>query len=709
MSFQFWSSLAADPNLAADPKSPFWDRMILDDARVTLQDIQDQLASLLDDRDESREDRVDDFLDWLDDNDIHFARPQETSEKIKGTKDDDVITLTSWKTEKIDGKKGDDLVQLGDEFWDSDLTIDGSKIILTDRWTGRETVLKSVEQIEIGGHVYEVDALKDALSDGDVPVMFSDGLARVKVNTTDTTPSVIWDQVVQSLVAETQPGPTNAACIYSMLHTAIYDAFAAHDAQAMRVSIDPDGDNIEFRDAAPKSIEAAMHHAGYTLLSQLFPNHQAQLDTLMWTRLDLRPNEIDTPEAIIGRDAAQDVLRLRLEERAGLKVDYSPANPNPDSVSVIDAWTPEYLGNHTGPEVQTFLTPEFSLLKPFSLPVNDAGSTDFEAFRPPAPEPFFQEGFADAQLDIAARTITLSSPAVVGGISYGAGDTIPVTRDLVGDVINPEFIAQAQHLIDVSANLSPQDRAVAEFWEDGPGTSYPPGTMMTLAQFVSARDGHDYATDAQLFLAMGNAMLDAAIAAWDAKVVFEYARPVQVIRDLGELGLIGEPGVDELTGEAGFVIAAFGGYDPDTGESLGTRTILVENFVTYQDPKGGYSPPFAEYVSGHSTFSGAAAAVLTTFSGDTTLGASTILPASGSSFDPTFPTTSMTLSWADFETAAQEAGMSRIYGGIHFQDGNSAGLALGETAGSLAVDLAEQFATGTASDLDRPYVDWMIG
>ena len=61
MSFQFWSDLAADPN------SPFWDRMILGDARVTLQDIQDQLASLLDDRDESREDRVDDFLDWLDD------------------------------------------------------------------------------------------------------------------------------------------------------------------------------------------------------------------------------------------------------------------------------------------------------------------------------------------------------------------------------------------------------------------------------------------------------------------------------------------------------------------------------------------------------------------------------------------------------------------------------------------------------------------
>lgn len=226
---------------------------------------------------------------------------------------------------------------------------------------------------------------------------------------------------------------------------------------------------------------------------------------------------------------------------------------------------------------------------------------------------------------------------------------------------------------------------------------------------MSARYEYDDATDAQLFLAMGNAMFDAAIAAWDAKVVYDYARPVQVIRDLGKLGLIGEPGIDELTGEAGFVISAFGGYDPVTGEGLGTRTILADNFVTYQDPQGGYSPPFAEYVSGHSTFSGAAASVLTSFSGDTAFGASTILPAGGSNFDPTFPTTSMMLSWADFETAAQEAGLSRIYDGIHFQDGNSAGLDMGETAGSLAVDLAEQFATGTVTDLDGGFPDWMFG
>ena len=112
-----------------------------------------------------------------------------------------------------------------------------------------------------------------------------------------------------------------------------------------------------------------------------------------------------------------------------------------------------------------------------------------------------------------------------------------------------------------------------------------------------------------MFLAMGNAMLDASIAAWEAKIHSDYARPVRVIRELGELGLIGEMGVDELTGETGFVVRAYGGEDPLTRLGLGTRTILAENFVTYQPPGTAPSPAFSEYVSGHSTFSAAGAAV----------------------------------------------------------------------------------------------------
>ncbi|WP_416915461.1 MAG: vanadium-dependent haloperoxidase [Roseicyclus sp.] len=706
MSPRFWLALASDP------ASPLWGLFKPDASGIDLATLQARLAEALAE-DEDLKDRIEEFRDWLEENDIDFDPPAMASRKIKGTAQNDEIDLTSWSTAKVDGRKGEDLVRLGDAFWEADLHVDGEKLVLVDRITGQETSLKRIEQVEIGGHAFSVDALAASIEEGKTPLVFSDGLARMKVNTTDPTPSVLWDQIVQNLVIETQFGPTNAARVYSILHTAIYDAYAAHDGQALRVSFDVAGDNIEVQDADPRSVEEAMHHAGYTVLATLFPDHRGMLDMVMQDRLGIDPGDADSDAALIGQDAARDAMASRLQEQARVAQDpaarYTPQNPNPDQVLVMDAWTPEWRDTPAGRELQKFLSPEFPLLEPFALPENPDGTTDFAAIRPAAPEPFFLPGFAEAQIDIPTRTLTLATPATIGGVDYPAGARIAVTRDLVGEVINPGFITQAEQLIDISANLSVQDRAIAEFWEDGPGTSYPPGTMMTLAQIVSTRDGHDVATDAQLFLAMGNAMLDAAIAAWDAKVVYDYARPVQAIRDLGELGLIGRPGVDALTNEAGYVIDAFAGYDPDTGAGLGTQTILARNFVTYQSPTGDFSPPFAEYVSGHSTFSGAAAAVLESFTGDTAFGVGTILPAKGSDFDPTFPENSLTLYWPDFDTAAQEAGMSRLYGGIHFQDGNTAGLELGTQVGEYAVDAASQFANGTASELDRPFSEWMFG
>ena len=629
--------------------------------------------------------------------------------RMRGSKRDDVFDVSSWNIEKVKGGKGFDLVNLGDSLWFSDLDLDDDKLIIRDRLTDQEVSLKSIEAIQIGGHVFDVKTLIEQLEDGETPILFAQGLSALKVNTTSPTPSVLWDQIAQQLVAETMAGPTNGARILAMTHTAIYDAYAAHDPVAVRVSIDPDGDNIETFVADEEEVEAAMHYAAHTVLTTLFPDHRDMLDRVMEDRLDLSPDDGDSMEARIGMDAAGDVLSLRLAEAQRVSSSpealYTPVNPNPDEVTVIDAWTPEWKRHGDGTHVQTFLTPEFPLLEPFALPQTAEGLTDFAAFRPDGPEFFFLSGYSGSQLDIPNRTVTLSSDAVIGGAFIAAGTTIPVTRDLIGEVINPAFLSQAESLIAVSAQLTDQDRVIAEFWEDGPGTSFPPGTMMTFAQYVSIRDGHDAATDAQLFLAMGNAMLDAAIAAWDTKVEYDSGRPVQVIRDLGSLGLIGTPGVDDLTGETGFVIDAFAGYDPETGASLGTRTILAENFVTYQLPTGDFSPPFAEYVSGHSTFSGAAAAVLKSFTGGSDFGASTIVPSFGSQFDPTFPVEPVNMGWADFDTAAQEAGMSRIYGGIHFDAGNQDGLDLGAMVGDLAADLASQFANGTATEQDRPFWD----
>ena len=597
-------------------------------------------------------------------------------------------------------------------LWNSDLNLKNNKIILTDRLTGDEVVLKNVQKIQIGEQIFVVEDLVEMLGDPTTPVLFSDGLGTMKVNSKDPTPNVLWDQIAQFLIAEDAIGPTNAARVFSILHTAIYDAYAAYSEVSIRVSVDLLNDNFEISNSGRNNNgpEDAMHFAAHTVLSTMFPDSSAVVDRVFEDRLGLSIDDMDGNAAIIGRDAAYDVLTPRLAEMAFLDSLsaslYSPQNSNDKNISNIVAWTPE--GNEN---LQSILSPEFSLLEPFALPQLSDGSTNYEQFRPPPPEPFFTTTFADAQINIANKSFNLTRAVSIDGDLYPAGADIPVSRDLIGLAINPEFISQTEALIYASANLQPEQRVVAELWEDNLGTSFPPGAMMSLAQFTSERDGHDIASDAQLFLSMGNAMLDAAISTWDAKLFYDYARPFQVVRSLGELGLIGSPGIDEMTGEAGHVIEAFAGWDPDTGASLGTQTILALNFVTYQLTQlqgGSFSPPFPEYVSGHSGFSSAASSVLNAFTGSDYLGATLSIPAKSSDFDPTFPNTDLELYWETFSDLAQEAGMSRIYGGIHFDQGNEEGLILGTQIGTYSYELGVSFADGSATEQDQPFADWLI-
>lgn len=120
----------------------------------------------------------------------------------------------------------------------------------------------------------------------------------------------------------------------------------------------------------------------------------------------------------------------------------------------------------------------------------------------------------------------LSNSVSIGGMDYAEGEAIDVSKSLIGNVINEGFIAQAGEIVAFSANLTDEHKIIAEFWEDGGGTAFPPGTFMAFAQFVLARDEHTLDQDAKLFLAMGNAVF-AGIATWEAKVEYDYARPVE--------------------------------------------------------------------------------------------------------------------------------------------------------------------------------------
>ncbi|WP_145386178.1 DUF6851 domain-containing protein [Stieleria neptunia] len=506
----------------------------------------------------------------------------------------------------------------------------------------------------------------------------------VTVSTPDPTLSVRWDVAAQRGVVATSPGPTVAARAYAMVHTAMFDAWSAYDADAVSTNHQdllqrPAHENTDANKAR------AMSYAAYRVLSDLFPEADQIFDGLMaelgYDRDD-DSTDVTTP-AGIGNVMAAKLLEMRHADGSnqlgnspdgisGVKYSNLTAYASVNGVGqnvVIDAWTPEYVPINataaTADREQTFLTPHWRDVTPFSL-------TTASQFRPEPPEPFL---LVDGTVDLITQTITLADQTV-----------LPIDRSLIGTVINPDFIAQAQRVIDASADLTDQQKLIAEFWEDAGHTSFPPGTWMTFGQFLSGRDEHTLDQDAQLFFALSNAVFDASIATWDAKVFYDYARPVRVIRELGELGLIGE--LDQASGK--YMIDV---WTPETGA---TQTIPAIQFLTYQTPGSDPSPPFAEFTSGHSSFSAAGATILELFSGATQFGGEVTFGAGESRFEPgDVPATEVTLQWPTFREAADEAGLSRIYGGIHFDDGDLRGRKLGDDVAMAVWQRAQQYIDGS--------------
>lgn len=177
---------------------------------------------------------------------------------------------------------------------------------------------------------------------------------------------------------------------------------------------------------------------------------------------------------------------------------------------------------------------------------------------------------------------------------------------------------------------------IAQFWADGAGTFTPPGHWNLIAERVCLAEGNTLSENARLFALLNVAEADAGIVAWDAKYEYNFWRPITAIQQANTDG------------------------NPDTTVAQGWASLLT-------------TPPFPEYVSGHSAFSGAADAVLTSFFGDISFTTTSVgLPGVVRSYD-------------SFTEAADEAGISRIYGGIHFQSANEDGLAMGRAVGNSVV------------------------
>jgi PAP2 superfamily len=218
---------------------------------------------------------------------------------------------------------------------------------------------------------------------------------------------------------------------------------------------------------------------------------------------------------------------------------------------------------------------------------------------------------------------------------------------------------QAQEVLEYSAHLTDEKKVIAEYWADGPSSELPPGHWTLFAEFVSERDHHSLDQDVKMFFSMSNAVFDASIASWDAKRYFDYVRPVTAIHYL----------------YSGQTIDSWNG----SIDGADWRPYQAEEVVT---------PPFSEYISGHSIFSAAAAETLKLFTGSDHFGNSVTIPAGSShvekSPDHIIPAKDTVLYWATFTDAADEAGISRRYGGIHFIDGDVVSRNLGRLIGKNA-------------------------
>lgn len=458
--------------------------------------------------------------------------------------------------------------------------------------------------------------------------------------------SVLWDQTVQDIVAALKVGPTIASGGYAKMHTAIFESWHYFEVDTSRT--------IE----TEKQQKAAMSLAAYSVVSTTFP----AMKDVATQRLDELLHELNlSHESFL-------YARLVADRKASLVMD----RYNRDTTSIgefplrssIEKWAPEHVPiDDPTASRQKFLTLEWGRRYTFAVPDGSSG-------RPSPPQPFL---LVNGTLDMRTATINLDD-----------GQSFQVNHTLVGSIINPAFIRQAEQVVSASYALNDRTKFIAELWEGGGGTSFPPGIWMTFGQWVSMRDMHTNAQDARMFLALSNAIYDAGVLTWNAKKYYSYARPVRMIRDLSSLRLIGR--FDSI-----LKTQLIDAYDLDTGNA---HSIPGERFESFQRRSTGASPPFPEYTSGHSAFSAAAAEVLRRWTGSDRFGAHVTLDIGKSLFElGRAPLKPVTLEWKTFTEAAIEAGNSRVFGAIHFEEGNVRGISLGRFAGEQAFIEAERLYT----------------
>ena len=390
--------------------------------------------------------------------------------------------------------------------------------------------------------------------------------------------------------------------------------------------------------------------------------------------------------------------------------------------------------------VQTYVGSQWNDVAPFALTRSDPDDVYIDPGPPPrlggAGDAEYKAGVVQVvrfsqQLDPTDPTLMDISPASWGNNPLGTNDgTGYPVNPVTGQPYAPQLVKRADF-----------SRVLAEFWADGPESETPPGHWNVVANYVSDQSSTvkrvggvgpvvaDLEWDVKTYFALNGATHDAAIACWGVKRKYDSVRPISQVRYMATLGqssdpfgpsyhpsgLPLEPGLIEVItpassapGERHAALAAFVGEvavnawpgepaDPTTQFSPATWH-RAKNWVPYQR-KTFVTPPFASYFSGHSTYSRASAEVLAALTGTPYFPGGLgefVAPAHAYLKFEIGPTTDVRLQWATYYDAADQAGISRLYGGIHPRVDDFTGRIVGSQVGIGAWQLATRYFDGTA-------------
>lgn len=418
-----------------------------------------------------------------------------------------------------------------------------------------------------------------------------------------------------------------------------------------------------------------------------------------------------------------------------------------------------------GAATQSFVCPHWFGAKSFAL--KHQHIQDGSYFNPGPPPQFggaTHQEYVDTFLEVVRKSALLDpddgimmdcSPASTGNNPLGSYDgTGYKLNPVTGLPYTPQLVKQADY-----------GRCLAEFWADGPHSETPPGHWNVLANYVSDIPNFEHRIggtgpivdrlewDVKLYLALNGATHDAAIGAWSLKGIYDFIRPISAIRYLASLGQSSDPklpsyhphGLPLIDGlvsliteetiqpggihedipewmieiESGFPIwvdhvgeialMSWRGIPADPETHSGVGWVVGIEWTTYQLPTF-VTPPFAGYTSGHSTFSRSAAEVMALFTGSEWfpygLGEH-VIPAGDLDFEYG-PTTEIRLQWASYYDAADEAGVSRIWGGIHPPVDDLPARVMGAQIGINAFNQAMQCFNGVACPVDIVGTDEVV-